>query len=303
MILIDGSEGEGGGQVLRNACAMSLITGEPFRITKIRGGREKPGLMRQHVTAIEAACAIGSAVCDGLAIGSAEITFQPGRVVPGDYRFAVGTAGSSGLVLQTILPPLMLADGPSRLVLEGGTHNMAAPPFDFIAKTFLPIIDRMGPRIAARLLRHGFYPRGGGRMEVDIAPAKLTPIACLDRGALLQPVGYGGVCRIARSTSPIGEIRVARAALRLARRDACAVRQLPEDQGPGNHPAARGRFRAGDRNRQRLRQARRLCRVGREECGVPHGRLSGFAGVRGALSGRPAAAAFSPWPAAARSPP
>jgi len=232
MILIDGSEGEGGGQVLRNACAMSLITGEPFRITKIRGGREKPGLMRQHVTAIEAAFAIGGAECEGLAVGSTEITFRPGRIVPGDYRFAVGTAGSSGLVLQTILPPLMLADAPSRLVLEGGTHNMSAPPFDFIAKTFLPIINRMGPRIEARLLRHGFYPHGGGRMEIEIAPAQLTPIACLDRGALRHRSATAVFAGLPFDIAD-REIRVARAALDWPE-ESCAVRQLPEDQGPGN---------------------------------------------------------------------
>jgi RNA 3'-phosphate cyclase len=186
MIIIDGSEGEGGGQVVRNACALSLITGQAFRIFNVRGGREKPGLMRQHVTAIEAACALGNAECEGLAVGASEVTFRPGRVVPGDYHFSVGTAGSTGLVLQTILMPLILADGPSRVVLEGGTHNMMAPPFDFIARSFLPVLERMGPRVSARLVRHGFYPRGGGRIEVDIVPASLVPIECLTRGALVH---------------------------------------------------------------------------------------------------------------------
>ncbi|MHA4838411.1 RNA 3'-terminal phosphate cyclase [Sphingopyxis sp. MSC1_008] len=161
MITIDGSEGEGGGQVLRYACALSLLTGEPFAIENIRGGREKPGLMRQHVTAIEAACVIGNAECSGLAVGSTSISFRPGTVTPGDYHFAVGTAGSTGLVLQTVLVPLMLASAPSRLVIEGGTHALAAPPFDFIERTLLPIINRMGPTVAARLVRHGFFPRGG----------------------------------------------------------------------------------------------------------------------------------------------
>ena len=94
MITIDGSEGEGGGQVLRNACALSLVTGEPFVVENVRGGREKPGLMRQHMTALEAACTIGGAQCEGLAIGSSRIAFRPGRVTAGDYTFAVGTAGS-----------------------------------------------------------------------------------------------------------------------------------------------------------------------------------------------------------------
>lgn len=182
MIEIDGSEGEGGGQVLRYAAALSLLTGEPFTITAIRGGREKPGLMRQHVTALEAACAIGGAECSGLAVGSTSITFRPGKVTPGDYHFAVGTAGSTGLVLQTVLVPLMVAGGPSRLVIEGGTHAMAAPPFEFLAKTLLPVISRMGPQVSAQLERHGFYPRGGGRIVVDFAPAPLHPIECLERG-------------------------------------------------------------------------------------------------------------------------
>src|SRR5438874_121499 len=99
MIIIDGAEGEGGGQVVRNACALSLVTGKPFRITNVRGGREKPGLMRQHVTAVEAACRIGGATCEGLTVGSSEIAFMPGRVTPGEYHLAVGTAGSTGLVL------------------------------------------------------------------------------------------------------------------------------------------------------------------------------------------------------------
>jgi RNA 3'-terminal phosphate cyclase (ATP) len=166
MIEIDGSEGEGGGQVVRNACALSLVTGEPVRITNVRAKRSKPGLMRQHVTAIEAACAIGSATCEGLEVGSSDLTFRPGQVAAGDYRFSVGTAGSTGLVLQTVLMPLLLADGPSRLVLEGGTHNMLAPPFEFIQRSFLPIVRRMGGQVEARLVRHGFYPRGGGRIEV-----------------------------------------------------------------------------------------------------------------------------------------
>ncbi|HYD37960.1 MAG TPA: RNA 3'-terminal phosphate cyclase, partial [Allosphingosinicella sp.] len=144
MIVIDGSEGEGGGQVLRTSLALSLVTGKPFRIERIRANRSRPGVMRQHVTAVEAACAIGGAECEELAVGASELSFVPGEVMPGEHRFAVGTAGSTSLVLQTILPPLMLADGPSSLVLEGGTHNIHAPPFDFLERVFLPILNRMG---------------------------------------------------------------------------------------------------------------------------------------------------------------
>ena len=233
MIIIDGSEGEGGGQVVRNALALSLATGQPFRIYNVRGGREKPGLMRQHLTALEAACAIGAAECDGVSIGSTEIAFTPGRVAPGDYRFAVGTAGSTGLVLQTVLMPLLLADAPSRLVLEGGTHNMMAPPFEFIERVFLPIINRMGPKVSARLLRHGFFPRGGGRIEVDIVPAPLVPIDCVERGTL-QAVSATALFAALPFNIAEREIATARKLLPDWPEEAFSVRQLPEEQGPGN---------------------------------------------------------------------
>jgi RNA 3'-terminal phosphate cyclase (ATP) len=232
MIIIDGSEGEGGGQMVRNSCALALVTGEPFRITNIRAKRTKPGLMRQHVTAVEAAAAISGSECNGLTVGSSELTFRPGKAQAGEYHFAVGTAGSTGLVLQTVLMPLLLADGPSRLVLEGGTHNMMAPPFDFIERCFLPIINRMGPRVSARLVRHGFYPRGGGRIEVEIEPAPLAPIDCVVRGAS-QATG----AQVLYSGLPF---EIAERILARARKDLpdwaeedFAVRKLPEDQGPG----------------------------------------------------------------------
>ncbi|MCT2400418.1 RNA 3'-terminal phosphate cyclase [Novosphingobium mangrovi (ex Huang et al. 2023)] len=232
MIEIDGSEGEGGGQVVRNSCALSLVTGRPFRITNVRGGRSKPGLMRQHVTAVEAATRIGGAEVSGAAVGSATLEFRPGAVQPGEYRFAVGTAGSTGLVLQTVLMPLALADRPSRLVLEGGTHNMLAPPFDFIERTFLPVINRMGPKVEARLVRHGFYPRGGGRIEVDITPAPLAPLECIDSGELA-----GGSAQVLFTGLPfeIAERMIARLRKELPEwpEDAFVVRELPADQGPG----------------------------------------------------------------------
>jgi RNA 3'-terminal phosphate cyclase (ATP) len=233
MIIIDGSEGEGGGQVVRNALALSLVTGQPFRITNIRGRREKPGLMRQHLTAVEAALAIGGAVCEGASIGSSELVFSPGRVAPGAYRFAVGTAGSTSLVLQTVLMPLLLADAPSRLVLEGGTHNMMAPPFEFIERVFLPVINRMGPQVTARLTRHGFFPRGGGRIEVDIAPGKLGPIDCLDRGAS-KSVSARALFAALPFDIAEREIKTARKLLPDWPEEAFSVRQLPEEQGPGN---------------------------------------------------------------------
>ena len=233
MITIDGSEGEGGGQVLRYSAALSLLTGEPFTIENIRGGRAKPGMMRQHVTALEAACVIGGAECSGLGIGSRSITMRPGKVTPGEYSFAVGTAGSTGLVLQTLLVPLMLAEGPSRLVLEGGTHAMSAPPFEFTARTLLPIINRMGPNVTARLERHGFYPRGGGRVVVDIEPAPLRAIECIDRGKFVS-----GQAEALLTGLPFDiaerEIKAARKVLSDWPETAFTTNMLPADQGPGN---------------------------------------------------------------------
>lgn len=233
MITIDGSEGEGGGQVLRYSAALSLLTGEPFTITDIRGGRAKPGLMRQHVTSLEAACAIGGAECSGLTVGASELTFRPGRVTPGEYHFAVGTAGSTGLVLQTVLVPLMLADAPSRLVIEGGTHAMAAPPFEFLQKTLLPVLERMGPKLSITLERYGFYPRGGGRIVVDIDPAPLRPIECVDRGAFKAGKVSALVAGIPFDVAD-RELKTARKVLTEWPGEAFAPVQLPAADGPGN---------------------------------------------------------------------
>jgi RNA 3'-terminal phosphate cyclase (ATP) len=172
MLMIDGSFGEGGGQILRTALSLSLVTGKPFRIENIRAGRKNPGLLRQHLTAVNAAAEISQAEVTGAAIGSGELTFAPGSVMSGNYAFAVGTAGSTTLVLQTVLPALLIATGRSRLILEGGTHNPFAPPFDFLDRAFLPLVNRMGPRATAELERPGFYPAGGGRMSVTIEPAR-----------------------------------------------------------------------------------------------------------------------------------
>ena len=187
LIQIDGSAGEGGGQILRTSLALSLITGKAFRIAGIRAGRVKPGLMRQHLTAVNAAVEIGGAVVDGAEIGSQELVFNPGPVKAGEYRFAVGTAGSATLVLQTVLPALLVGDQPSILNLEGGTHNPLAPPFDFLEKTFLPVLARMGANVEATLLRPGFFPAGGGQMQIRITPcAKLAPFKLLERGELVS---------------------------------------------------------------------------------------------------------------------
>lgn len=187
MLTIDGSHGEGGGQILRSSLALSMCTGTPFRIERIRAGRRKPGLMRQHLTAVNAATQICGATVEGAVVGSTQLTFTPGPIKSGDYHFAIGTAGSTTLVMQAILPALLCACGPSSLVFEGGTHNPFAPPYDFLAKAFLPLINRMGPKVVATLDRPGFYPAGGGRFKVTIEPTpKLQPLHIPERGEILR---------------------------------------------------------------------------------------------------------------------
>src|SRR3954451_14429588 len=169
MLTIDGSQGEGGGQILRTSLGLSMLAGKPFRITRIRANRDKPGLMRQHLTAVLSAAKICAADVDGAAVGSSQLTFQPGPVTHGEYTFAISTAGSSTLVFQTVLPALLTAAGPSTLHLEGGTHNIYAPPLDFLQKSFLAIVNRMGPTVSIAVDRLGFYPAGGGRWTAAIA--------------------------------------------------------------------------------------------------------------------------------------
>src|SRR5689334_333662 len=172
MLKLDGSVGEGGGQILRTALALSALTGQPFEIEKIRAKRRKPGLLRQHLTAVRAATALCQAQVEGDSLGSMTLRFVPGDVKPGEYAFAIGTAGSATLVLQTVLPPLLLASRPSKITIEGGTHNPLAPPVDFLDRSFLPLVRRMGPRVRVQLERWGFYPAGGGRISVEIEPVQ-----------------------------------------------------------------------------------------------------------------------------------
>ena len=183
MITIDGSQGEGGGQILRSAVGLAAVVGKSVRIERIRAGRSKPGLMRQHLTAMKAAAQICNGTLTGAELGSKELTFEPQQVCAGNYHFSIGTAGSATLVLQTILPALLTASGPSEIILEGGTHNQWAPPFDFLQRCYLPIVNSMGPKVEATLERHGFYPAGGGRMVVKITPSKsLKGFDLLERG-------------------------------------------------------------------------------------------------------------------------
>lgn len=187
VIQIDGSRGEGGGQVLRTSLALSICLGKPFEIHHIRAGRARPGLLRQHLTAVKAAASISNAHVQGDSLKSQHLVFEPAEVQSGEYHFAIGTAGSTTLVLQTILMPLLLAQGASKVVIEGGTHNPLAPTVDFLQQAYLPLLQRMGGEVKVKLIRPGFFPAGGGRLEVDIQPAgQLRGIDLLHRGALLD---------------------------------------------------------------------------------------------------------------------
>jgi RNA 3'-terminal phosphate cyclase (ATP) len=188
MIEIDGSVGEGGGQILRTSLALSMCTGQPFTLTKIRAGRAKPGLMRQHLTCVTAAAEVCGAEVQGAELSSQSLTFTPGPVRAGNYVFNVGTAGSCTLVLQTVWPALMMADAPSRLKLGGGTHNPMAPPFHFLQRSYAPLLHKLGAEAELELRRMGFYPAGGGEIEVRISPAgdRLQPFDLNDRGAKLE---------------------------------------------------------------------------------------------------------------------
>lgn len=186
MIEIDGATGEGGGQMLRSALALSMCTGRPFAMQRIRAGRAKPGLMRQHLACVNAAAEISAAQVLGAELNAQSLRFAPGPVRAGEYRFAVGSAGSCTLLLQTLWPALLLADAPSRLTLCGGTHNPAAPPFHFLQRSYAPLLQRLGARSELRLRRMGFYPAGGGEIEADLwpAPQGRQPFDLLERGVL-----------------------------------------------------------------------------------------------------------------------
>jgi RNA 3'-terminal phosphate cyclase (ATP) len=184
---IDGSQGEGGGQIIRSSLALSLLTGTPVSLNNIRAKRKNSGLARQHLVAVQAAAQISNAKLNGCALGSSQLTFDPGTVKPGSYDFRIGTAGSASLVLQTILPPLLLAAGPSTLTIEGGTHNPLAPPADFLIRSYAPLIERLGPKLQVQLDRHGFFPGGGGRVVVHIEPvSQLTGLKLRERGEIVK---------------------------------------------------------------------------------------------------------------------
>jgi len=233
MIELDGAAGEGGGQILRTALTLSMITGQPFRIRNIRANRAKPGLMRQHLVAVQAAQHISNAVVTGAVVGAAELSFAPGPVVGGDYDFAIGTAGSCTLVLQTVVLALLHADQPSTIRISGGTHNAMAPPVQFLQRAWLPLLEKMGAEIGIDLLRYGFYPAGGGVVTASVQPcARLAPITCVERGAFVD--GYAEAL-FAGVPSSVGSRELAQVGAALGwEKHQLRLRGLPHEQGPGN---------------------------------------------------------------------
>jgi RNA 3'-terminal phosphate cyclase (ATP) len=231
MIELDGSIG--GGQILRTALTLSMITGEAFRIENIRAKRAKPGLMRQHLVAVQAAAQVCGGEAAGAVAGSQELSFRPGLVRAGEYRFAIGTAGSCTLVLQTLIPALLLAGGRSRVEVSGGTHNPLAPPAQFLQRAYSRALADMGAAVDIRLNRFGFFPAGGGEVTADIEPCeRLRPFEWMERGA--RKAAYA-------------ESFIAGVPLNVARRELdcigrgmgwdesqLLVRGLPGEQGPGN---------------------------------------------------------------------
>jgi RNA 3'-terminal phosphate cyclase (ATP) len=233
MLIIDGSEGEGGGQILRSSLALSICTQQAFRISNIRANRDKPGLMRQHLTALKAAGEICDARIVGADVGSRELTFQPGRLRSGNYSFAIGTAGSTTLVLQTVLPALLTAQGPSAIRITGGTHNRGSPSFDFLERAFIPVLARMGANVEIELVRAGFYPRGGGELCVKIEPVeRWSRLDLHERGARTDFYAESYVAAIPQHVAE-RELATIGSLLSLPS-DALHLRALPNDVGPGN---------------------------------------------------------------------
>jgi len=235
LLTLDGSKGEGGGQILRTALSLSLLTGRPFRIVKIRANREKPGLRPQHLKAVEAAALLSDAEVVGGSVGSRDLTFRPAPFRPRDLQIDIGTAGSTALVLQTLhLPLALLAEQPIRLTLTGGTFNTSAPSFPFLATTWRAHLAELGASIALSMPQAGFYPRGAGRLDAWIEPTSLNGLILTDRQPLTRVQGVAGVSNL---RPDIARRMMERAEARLADYGVTAEIELKEWPSPGQGAA------------------------------------------------------------------
>jgi RNA 3'-terminal phosphate cyclase (ATP) len=233
MIELDGCIGEGGGQVLRTALTLSMVTGQPFRIVNIRAGRAKPGLMRQHLVAVQASAQVSDAAVTGAEVGSQSLTFVPRQVKPGAYQFAIGTAGSCTLVLQTILPALLFCDQPSTVRISGGTHNPMAPPVQFLQRAYCRVLEAMGAQIGIDIVRSGFFPAGGGVLDASVSPCSgLRPLELLSRGKRLAGFAESIIAGVPASVAR-RELECIGTGMGWGEAQ-LLVHKLPEDQGPGN---------------------------------------------------------------------
>ncbi len=197
VVEIDGSQGEGGGQILRTSIALAALVNKPIKIYNIRAKRSEPGLKAQHATAIKALAKITQADVEGVKVGSSTVVFNPGRPKGGDFKFDIGTAGSISLVLQSIMLSLAFAPSTTRLEIRGGTDVAWSPPIDYISNVTLPILAKMGYRSKIMLVRRGHYPRGGGRVRVVIDPVKrLSPLNLTERGEILSINGISHAVRL-----------------------------------------------------------------------------------------------------------
>ncbi|HEV7501613.1 MAG TPA: RNA 3'-terminal phosphate cyclase, partial [Vicinamibacteria bacterium] len=203
LIPIDGSQGEGGGQVLRTALALSAVTGQGFEITKIRARRARPGLRPQHLAAVRAASLICDAKVGGAFDGSPDLRFEPGALRSGDFKFEIATAGAATLVLQTIVAPLATVPGRSHASVTGGTHVPSSPSYHYLARHWAAVVARMGLAPRFELVRAGFYPPGGGEIRADVSPwTRPAGLELETRGALVEIVGTSG----ARETRQKGDL-------------------------------------------------------------------------------------------------
>lgn len=198
LIPLDGSLGEGGGQVLRAALTLAAVTGQGFEITKIRSRRARPGLRPQHVAAVRASALACRARTSGLFEGSPDLRFEPGEVSAGEFRFEIGTAGAATLVAQTVLPLLAAAGTESRLVIQGGTHVPRSPAFPYLQEHWAAVVARLGLSTRHELVRAGFYPRGGGELRSHVLPWARPGAALVmeSRGRLLAVRGRSGAGRL-----------------------------------------------------------------------------------------------------------
>ena len=233
MIELDGSVGEGGGQILRSALSLAMITGQAFRIKNIRAKRSKPGLMRQHLVAVQAAAQVCGANLGHANVGSLELEFIPGQLQGGEYEFAIGSAGSCTLVLQTLLPALLFAEQPSVIRISGGTHNAMAPPFHFLQRSYARVLAQMGVKLELELQRFGFYPAGGGKIEARIWPGQHLQALQLNSPGERK----AAYCEsfIAAVPKQVAERELTSVGEAMGWQDEqLLLRGLPADQGPGN---------------------------------------------------------------------